>query len=111
MQNNNVNDEHRISDAVWEQIEPLLPPVIPNSRGDRLRMDDRRAMEAILYALHVVDLKWTSLPRSLGSPNTIRKRFLEWRKAGVFERMWRSDLLTYDELRTLFWHGRRHTKP
>ncbi|MBC8236389.1 transposase [bacterium] len=108
MQNNDVNEAHRLSDAIWEQIEPLLPPVIPNPRGGRPRMDDRKAMEAILYALHI-DFKWTSLPRSLGSPNTIRKRFQEWRRAGVFERMWRSGLLTYDELRALFWHGRRRT--
>lgn len=97
---------YRIPDALWEQIEPLLPPEIPKSKGGRPRMDNRKAMEAVLYLLHN-DFGWKAVPRSLGAPSTVRKRFQEWQKYGVFQRMWRADILTYDELRTLVWHGKR----
>ncbi len=101
-----INGSHLISDALWKQIEPLLPPQVPKSTGGRPRMDNRKAMEAILYVLHK-EFRWKELPRSMGAVTTVRRRFLEWRKAGVFQRMWRSGLLTYDELRASFWYARK----
>ena len=106
MADNDVNEAYRISDALWQKIEPLLPPELPKLKGGRPRMDNRKAMEAILYLLRT-GCKWKALPRSLGAPSTVHNRFQEWRKAGVFQRMWRTGILRYDELRTLFWHGKR----
>ncbi len=102
----NTDGSHLISDTLWEQIEPLLPPELPRSRGGRPRMDNRSAMEAILYVLRT-DFRWKQLPRSMGAVTTVRNRFQEWRKAGVFQRLWRAGLLTYDELRASFWYGRK----
>lgn len=97
---------YRIPDELWERIEPLLPPEIVGSGGGRLRTDDRKVMEAILYVFRSGS-KWKAIPRSFGSPTTIYNRFQEWREAGVFQRMWRECLLEYDELRAIFWYGRR----
>ena len=99
-------DTYGISDSLWEQIEPLLPPEPPKPKGGRPRMDDRKAMEAILYMLRS-GCKWGGIPRSLGAPSTVRRRFREWQELGVFQRMWRAGILNYDELRTLVWHGKR----
>ena len=99
------NESYRIPDTIWEQIEPLLPPELPDLRGGRPRIDNRKAMAAILYVFRT-GCKWKAIPRSIGSPITVRRRFQEWREAGVFQRMWRVGLLTYDELRTLIWYGR-----
>ncbi len=93
-----------ISDALWEQIESLLLPENPESKGDPSRMNRRKVMEAILYVLHT-GCKWEELPSDLGPGNTVRHRFQEWRRTGVFDRMWQAGILTYDELRTLVWHG------
>jgi len=106
MANNDVNAVHRIPDALWEKVEPLLPPELPRNRGGRPRMDNRKAMEAILYLLRT-GCKWQAIPRSMGAGSTVHRRFQEWRKAGVFQRMWRAGLLTYDDLRALIWHGKR----
>jgi len=106
MSDDNVNGTYRISDALWEQIEPLLPPGLPKPRTGRPRMDDRKAMEAILYVLRT-NCAWKALPRSLGAKSTVHDRFQEWLKAGVFQRMWQAGVLTYDELRTLVWRGKR----
>ena len=100
------DDTYGISDSLWEQIEPLLPPEPPKPKGGRPRMDNRKAMEAILYMLRS-GCKWKEIPRSLGAPSTVRRRFREWQELGVFQRMWRADLLTYDEMRVLVWYGNR----
>ena len=105
MAKRDVNKSYRISDSLWEQIEPLLSPELPRPRGGRPRMDNRKAMAAILYTFRV-GCKWNALPGSLGSPSTVRKRFQEWRKAGVFQRMWRAGILTYDEMRAMVWYGK-----
>ena len=106
MADSNVDGTYRIPDKIWKQIIPLLPPEFPKSRGGRPRMDDRKAMEAILYVFRT-GCKWKALPTSIGAPSTAHDRFQEWRKAGLFERMWKAGLLDYTELRGLFWYGRR----
>ena len=97
---------YQISDMLWEQITPLLPPELPRTKGGRPRMNDRKAMEAI-FCVFRTGCKWNALPRSLGTGSTVQKRFQEWRRAGVFERMWQAGLITYDELRMFFWYGKR----
>ena len=89
-----------ILDELWDQIEPLLPPAIVRSCEDNTHMHDREVMEAILYALRT-DSKQDSFPDNLAAYTTVCKRFQEWRKLGVFQRMWHSGILTYDELRKL----------
>ncbi len=106
MTDKDIDGSHLISDALWERIEPLLPPEIPKTSGGRPRMDNRKVMEAILYVLRTC-CKWNSLPRSLGATSTVRRRFLEWRETGMFQRMWQDGVLTYDELRMAVWNGKR----
>ena len=86
MSDDNANETYQIPDVLWEKIEPLLPPELPKPRGGRPRMDNRKAMEAILYVLRT-GCAWKALPRSLGAKSTVHDRFQEWRKAGVFQRI------------------------
>jgi putative transposase len=65
-------------------------------------MDDRRAMNAIFYVLRT-GCQWKALPRSLGRKSTVHDRFQEWRKAGVFESMWKESLLEYDSNKGIEW--------
>lgn len=97
-----VGPEYQIPDALWEQIEPLLPPPKPKKKPGRPRMGDRKAMTAIYYVLRT-GCQWKALPRSLGAPSTVHDRFQEWRKGGVFERMWQAGVVTYDETKGLDW--------
>ena len=105
-----VNQSYQIPDELWKKIEPLLPPEVSRSRGGRPRMDNRRAMEAILYVFQT-NCKWKKLPRNLGAPSTVYSRFREWREAGVFQRMWQAGLLTYDEMREMVWYGKEWRMP
>ena len=99
------NEAYRISDELWKQIEPLLPPEPSVPKSDGPRMDNRKAMEAMFYVLHT-GCKWKELPLDLGAGNTVYKLFQEWRRTGVFDRMWQIGILTYDELRTLVRHSK-----
>ncbi len=65
-------------------------------------MDDRKAMNAIFYVLRT-GCQWNALPRSLGASSTVHDRFQEWRKAGVFEKIWREGLLEYDSKKGIEW--------
>jgi putative transposase len=65
-------------------------------------MDDRRTMNAIFYVLRT-GCQWKALPCSLGRKSTVHDRFQEWRKAGLFEAMWRRSLLDYDEMKDIDW--------
>ena len=38
-----------------------------------------------------------------GCPSTVHDRFQEWRKAGVFEKLWRAGVLEYDAKIGLDW--------
>lgn len=106
MEYQNILDEsNRIPDDIWEKIEPLLPPELPGIKGGRPRMDNQKAMEAIFYVFRT-GCGWHGLPRNRGAPSTVYRRFQKWRQAGLFERMWQAGLLTYDELRAMFWYGK-----
>jgi predicted ATPase/transposase/DNA-binding XRE family transcriptional regulator len=84
---------YQIPDALWEQIVPLLPPLLPKKKAGRPRMDDRKAMTAIYYVLQMGG-HWKALPRALGARSTVHDRFQEWRAAGLFERMQQAGVLT-----------------
>lgn len=78
--------ECQIADELWASIAPLLPPERPKKKPGRPRMDDRKAMAAILYVLRA-GCRWKAMPRSLGAASTVHDRFQEWLRAGVFARM------------------------
>jgi putative transposase len=90
------NGIYGIPDKIWEQIEPLLLPVTHESERGFPCIDNRRAMAAILYTLRTGgDL------RDIKAENPVYEYLKEWRRTGVFDRMWQVGVLTYDELRKL----------
>jgi putative transposase len=102
-----VEISYCIPDVIWDRIAPLLLPSSSTHRKKkkktgRPRMDDMKAMSAIFYVLRT-GCQWKALPRSLCASSTVHNRFQEWRKAGVFKRMWIDGLSVYDENNTIDW--------
>ena len=77
-----------VSDALWEIIEPLLPPEPPKPKGGRPRVADRAALTGIIFVLKS-GIPWEMLPQELGcgSGVTCWRRLRDWQKAGVWTRL------------------------
>jgi transposase len=97
-----VDSLYEIPDVIWNRIIPLLPPPKKKKKVGRLRMNDRKAMNAIFYVLRT-GCQWNALPRSLGASSTVHDRFQDWRKAGVFKRMWIDGLSVYNKNNRINW--------
>ena len=98
------NDGWHLPDEVWEQIEPLLPPRKPHPLGcHNPRVNDRDAMNAILFVLRT-GCQWNALNGTgICSSSSAHRRFQEWSEAGVFEQFWRLGLLALDGLDGINW--------
>ena len=78
-----------VPDELWEVVRPLIPLVPRRLRyPGRKRMDDRQALNGILYVLHT-GIAWHDLPQEFGygSGVTCWRRLREWQQAGVWERL------------------------
>ena len=98
------DDGWRVSDKLWEQIEPLLPARKAHPLGcHNPRVPDRYAMNAILFVLRT-GCQWNALDATgICSCSSAYRRFREWTEAGVFDAFWRNGLAEYDGLKGLDW--------
>jgi transposase len=82
-----TKQQRLVEDRLWELIEPLLPPrPVPKGPGGRPRVDERAALEGILFVLHT-GCRWRDLPLQLGygSEHTAWRRLRAWQAAGGVE--------------------------
>lgn len=79
-----------LPDALWQRLLPLLPPPPSRARGGAPRtVSDRACMAAVLFMART-STPWALLPVGefgCGSVTTCWRRFAEWARAGVFERL------------------------
>lgn len=100
-----TKNRYRISDELWEKIEPLIPkhPNIHRFGGGRPRVPDRQAMDGVLFVLRT-GCQWNALNETgICSSSTAHLRFQEWTQAGVFRKLWKMTLGDYDELKGIDW--------
>ena len=66
-------------------------------------MEPRLVFEGIVYVLRT-GCQWKALPEErFGSASSIHKYFLDWKRKGVFVRLWRKGLAEYDDLEGVAW--------
>jgi transposase len=78
-----------VSDELWQQIEPLLPPgPEPSPKGGRPRVTNRQAFTGIVFVLRT-GIPWQTLPAEMdcGSGSTCWRRFAEWTQLDVWSRL------------------------
>lgn len=61
---------HEIDDALWESIEPYLPP--HKSYTGRPRANMRKLFNSILYVV-MTGCAWKDVPRRYGSKSTVHR--------------------------------------
>jgi transposase len=91
-----------VPDALWRQIEPLIPPERAKPRGGRPPVAARVVMAGILYRLKT-GCQWKALPSDFGSGSTCHLRFQKWVQLGVFAAIHRELLTYYDGRRGIAW--------
>ena len=78
--------EDLLPDALWTEIEPLLPPPPPRTRkGGRPPVDNRAALRGIIF-VNRTGIPWQALPtEAFGvSGSSCWRRFSEWTGAGIW---------------------------
>ena len=76
-----------VTEELWERLAPLLPVRQRRFRyPGRLPVDDRSALEGILWVLRN-DVPWRRLPTTLFGVSgvTCWRRLRDWHKAGVWQ--------------------------
>ena len=91
-----------IPDEFWDEIKLSLPSEKANNTIGRPIIPFRKVVDGIFYVLRT-GCQWKALPRSLGASSTVHDRFQDWRKEGVFRRMWIDGLSAYNENTTIDW--------
>ena len=79
-----------VTDALWERLEPLLPPP-PQRRfrfPGRKPLDHRKILTGILFVLKA-GIAWEDLPAELGCGcgKTCREHLKRWHEAGVWTKL------------------------
>lgn len=94
-----------VSDALWNWVRPLLPEQVNTHRfgGGRPRVGDRLCLNGVLFVLRT-GCQWKALDATgICSGSTAHRRFQQWRKTGVFRRLFERSLQDYDELKGVDW--------
>ena len=93
-----------VSDALWELMEPLIPPEPPRPAGGRPRVPDRATLTGILFVLRS-GIPWEMLPQEMGCGcgMTCWRRLAEWQAAGVWDRLHRLLLGKLQEAGQIDW--------
>jgi transposase len=75
-----------LPDALWNLIQPLLPPSPRRPNGGRPRLPDRACFTGILFVLRS-GIRWEMLPQELGcgSGMTCWRRLRDWQEAGIWQ--------------------------
>jgi transposase len=101
----------KISDGFWAKAEPLVPRkkrersriYMRDPGGGRKPIPPRVVLAGIVFALRT-GIQWKALPKKeFGSPSAIHRYFLEWQKAGFFEKLWKAGLAEYEEMEGIIW--------
>lgn len=92
----------RVPDHLWAKIEPILAEYDPPKPTGRKRIDQRRALDGIIYRLRS-GVQWNQLPKEFGDDSSVHRTFQRWEELGVFDRIWAALVDACEELGGVNW--------
>ena len=76
-----------VPDVLWARIEPILMEVDPPAPTGRPRIDQRAALNAVIYRMRT-GCQWNHLPKEFPDDASVHRTFQRWVRLGVFARVW-----------------------
>jgi putative transposase len=76
----------RLSDDKWEAVRPILEQYDPPRRLGRKRIDQRRALDAIVYRIRS-GCRWNHLPKEYPDDSSVHRTYQRWQRLGVLDRV------------------------
>ncbi|MGE3269521.1 MAG: transposase [Chloroflexota bacterium] len=73
-----------LSDEAWEAVQPLLEEHDPPRRLGRKRIDQRQALDAIVYRLRS-GCRWNHLPKEYPDDSSVHRTYQRWQRLGVLD--------------------------
>jgi transposase len=87
---------------VWNEVKEILPKEKPPKTLGRPSVPYITVLDGILYVLRT-GCQWKSLPKKYGSGSTCHRRFQQWVRMGVFQKLWVRLLEIYVYVRGIKW--------
>ena len=91
-----------VPDALWAEIEPILVEHDPPKPTGRKRIDQRAALEAIIYRMRS-GCQWNHLPSEFPDDSSVHRTFQRWVASRVFDQVWGRLISACDELGGVGW--------
>lgn len=91
-----------IPDALWTELEKLLPVYKKSPKGGRPRRNLRDVMNGIFFVLRT-GCQWRMMPKEYPPGQTCHRYFQKLNQAGVFQKLWQTFLLAYDDAQGIDW--------
>ena len=76
-----------VPDELWHRIEPVLLELDPPYDTGAQRIDQRAALDAIIYRLRT-GVQWNRLPKAFPDDSSVHRTMQRWVSKGVFEAIW-----------------------
>jgi transposase len=92
----------RVPDELWEKIEPILAECDPPKSTGRRRIDQRAALDAIIFRLRS-GCQWNHLPKEFPDDSSVHRTFQRWIELGVLDRIWAASVQECEELGGVSW--------
>jgi putative transposase len=92
----------RVPDELWDKIAPILAQYDPPKTTGRRRMDQRLALDGIIYRMRS-GCQWNYLPKELGDDSSIHRTFQRWERLDIFDLIWATLVEGCEELGGVNW--------
>jgi putative transposase len=89
-------------DELWALIEPVLAELDPPHKGHRERIDQRKALDGIIYQMRS-GCQWNHLPKGFGDDSSVHRTLQRWVKRAVLDRIWGLLVKACEELGGVDW--------
>lgn len=66
-----------VSDELWQHIQPVLAELDPPKKTGRKRIDNRAALDAIIFRLRS-GCQWNQLPSDFPDDSSVHRTFQRW---------------------------------